>query len=185
MPYVVSAVNGQHYYGAGLIVDTERGWVVVDRNTVPETIGDAVLTFNGTLEVTAQVAAIHPVHNLAVLQYDPALLGDTPLREAAFAPGPPDTGEEIFLAGFRPDLEPVIRSYEAGELKLINLAPSNFGGFREANLEILEVENADTQISGVLLDSRSRVVALWSSFASDQETAPTKLSPAFRSNMSR
>ena len=175
MPYVVSAVNGQHYYGAGLIVDTERGWVVVDRNTVPETIGDAVLTFNGTLEVTAQVAAIHPVHNLAVLQYDPALLGDTPLREAAFAPGPPDPGEEIFLAGFRPDLEPVIRSYEAGELKLINLAPSNFGGFREANLEILEVENADTQISGVLLDSRSRVVALWSSFASGSRNRPNEI----------
>ena len=175
MPYVVSAVNGQHYYGAGLIVDTERGWVVVDRNTVPETIGDAVLTFNGTLEVTAEVATIHPVHNLAVLQYDPALLGDTPLEEAAFAPRPPRTGEDIYLAGFRPDLEPVIRSYEAGDMKPINLAPSNFGAFREANLEILEVENADTQISGVLLDSRARVVAMWSSFASGTRNRPNEV----------
>ena len=175
MPYVVSAVNGQHYYGAGLIVDTERGWVVVDRNTVPETMGDAVLTFNGTLEVTARVAALHPVHNLAVLQYDPAQLGDTPLKAAVFAPRTPRTGEDIFLAGFRPDLEPVIRSYEAGDLKLINLAPSNFGAFREANLEILEVENADVQISGVLLDSRSRVVALWSSFASGSRNRPNEI----------
>ena len=166
MPYVVSAVNGQHYYGAGLIVDTERGWVVVDRNTVPETIGDAILTFNGTLEVTADVAYIHPVHNLALLKYDPALLGETPLRAASFAPRPPRTGEDIYLAGFRPDLEPVIRSYEAGDLKPINLPPANFGSFREENLEILEVDNADEQISGVLLDSRGRVSALWSSFAS-------------------
>ena len=175
MPYVVSAVNGQHYYGAGLIVDTERGWVVVDRNTVPETMGDAVLTFNGTLEVTARVAAIHPVHNLAVLEYDPALLGDTPLRAAVFAPRAPRAGEEIFLAGFRPDLEPVIRSYEAGDLKPINVMPSNFGGFREANLEILEVENADVQISGVLLDSRARVAALWSSFASGSRNRPNEI----------
>ena len=175
MPYVVSAVNGQHYYGAGLIVDTERGWVVVDRNTVPETMGDAVLTFNGTLEVTARVAAIHPVHNLAVLQYDPALLGDTPLRAAVFAPRAPRAGEEVFLAGFRPDLEPVIRSYEAGDLKPINVMPSNFGGFREANLEILEVENADVQISGVLLDSRARVTALWSSFASGSRNRPNEM----------
>ena len=166
MPYIVSAVNGQHYYGGGLIVDAERGWVVVDRNTAPETIGDAVLTFNGTLEVTAELAYIHPVHNLAVLKYDPALLGDTPLKAAAFAPRPPRPGEEIFLAGFRPDLEPVIRSYQAGELKPINLAPSSFGAFRESNLEILEIDNADQQISGVLLDSRGRVSALWSSFAS-------------------
>ena len=175
MPYVVSAVNGQHYYGAGLIVDTERGWVVVDRNTVPETMGDAVLTFNGTLEVTARVAALHPVHNLAVLQYDPALLGDTPLRAAVFAPRAPRAGEEIFLAGFRPDLEPVIRSYEAGDLKPVNLMPSSFGGFREANLEILEVENADAQISGVLLDSRARVAALWSSFASGSRNRPNEI----------
>ena len=166
MPYVVAAVNEQHYYGAGLIVDAERGWVVVDRNTVPETIGDAVLTFNGTLEVTAEVAYIHPVHNLTLLNYDPALLGETPLRAASFAPRPPKTGEEIFLAGFRPDLEPVIRSYVAGDLKPINLPPANFGAFRESNLEILEVDNADEQISGVLLDSRGRVSALWSSFAS-------------------
>ena len=166
MPYAVSAINGQHYYGAGLIVDAQRGWVVVDRNTVPATIGDAVLTFNGTLEVTAEVAYVHPVHNLALLKYDPALLGDTPMRAASFAPRPPKTGEAIFLAGFRPDLEPVIRSYEAGDLKPIDLATGNVRAFRESNLEILEVENADEQISGVLLDSRGRVGALWSSFAS-------------------
>ena len=175
MPFVVSAVNGQNYYGAGLIVDAERGWVVVDRNTVPETIGDAVLTFNGTLEVTARVAAIHPVHNLALLQYDPALLGGTPVRAATFAVGPPRPGEAVFLAGFRPDLEPVIRSYEAGELKLINLAPSNFGAFRQANLEVLEIENADAQIAGVLLDSRARVVAMWSSFASGTRNRPNEV----------
>ena len=166
MPYVVSAVDGQHYYGAGLIVDAERGWVVVDRNTAPETVGDAVLTFNGTLEVAGELAYLHPVHNLALLKYDPALLGDTPLKAASFAPRPPKAGDEVFLAGFRPDLEPVIRSYEAGELKPINVSPSNFGAFRESNLEILEVDNADQQISGVLLDSRGRVSALWSSFAS-------------------
>ncbi|WP_446830727.1 trypsin-like peptidase domain-containing protein [Candidatus Foliamicus sp.] len=166
MPYVVSAVDGQHYYGAGLIVDAERGWVVADRNTVPETIGDAVLTFNGTVEVTAKVAYLHPVHNLVVLQYDPELLGATPLKAASFATRAPKPGEQIFLAGFRPDLEPVIRSYEAGELKPINVAASSFGAFRESNLEILEVDNADRQISGVLLDSRGRVSALWSSFAS-------------------
>ena len=175
MPYVVSAVTGKNYYGAALIVDAERGWAVADRNTVPETIGDAVLTFNGTVEVGAEVAYIHPVHNLVLLTYDPALLGDTPLRSASFAPRPPKTGEKIHLAGFRPDLEPVIRSYEAGDLKPINLPRSNFGAFRESNLEILEVENADEQIAGVLLDGRGRVSALWSSFASGTGNRPSEI----------
>lgn len=175
MPYIVSAVSGQHYYGGGLIVDTGRGWVVVDRNTAPETIGDAVLTFNGTLEVTAELAYIHPVHNLAVLKYDPALLGAMPLKAASFAPRAPKPGEEVFLAGFQPDLEPVIRSYEAGELKPISLEPSGFGAFRESNLEILEIDNADEQISGVLLDSRGRVSALWSSFSTGSGNRPREI----------
>ena len=175
MPYVVSGVNNRHYSGAGLIVDTEKGWVVVDRNTVPETIGDAVLTFNGTLEVTAEVAYIHPAHNLAVLRYDPALVGDTPLRAASFAPRPPKPGEDIFLAGYRPDLEPVIRSYEAGDLKPIDLPPHSFGAFRESNLEILEIDNADQAISGVLLNPRGQVTALWSSFASGSENRPGEM----------
>ena len=155
MPYIVSNVGGRPYVGAGLIVDAQRGWVVVDRNTVPEALGDAVLTFNSTLEVTAEAAYIHPVHNLAVLKYDPALLGDTLLRAAPFSSRLPEPGEEIFLAGYRPDLEPVIRSCEAGNSILVS------------NLELLEVNNAGEPLAGVLLDSQGDVIALWSGFGAE------------------
>ena len=42
MPYTVSGVADRHYYGTGLIVDRERGLVVVDRNTVPVAMGSQV-----------------------------------------------------------------------------------------------------------------------------------------------
>ncbi|HLF09770.1 MAG TPA: trypsin-like peptidase domain-containing protein, partial [Gammaproteobacteria bacterium] len=45
MPYTVSGVADRYYYGTGLIADAERGWVVVDRNTVPVAMGDVRLTF--------------------------------------------------------------------------------------------------------------------------------------------
>ena len=51
MPYTVSGVSEQHYYGTGLVVDAERGYVVVDRNTIPEAIGDVRMTFGGSLEI--------------------------------------------------------------------------------------------------------------------------------------
>ena len=164
MPFVVSGVSTRHYRGAGLIVDAERGWVVVDRHTVPETTGDAVLTFNGTMEVAARVAHIHPVHNLALLQYDPAPIAETPVRNAEFAPRLPRPGEDIYLAGLRQDLEPAIRSYVASDVEFINLPLSNFGAFRESNLEYLAVDNADEDLSGVLLNSEGEVCALWVEF---------------------
>ena len=40
MPYSVSGITERSYYGTGLIVDAERGLVVVDRNTVPAPLGD-------------------------------------------------------------------------------------------------------------------------------------------------
>ena len=82
MPYTISGVAERHYYGTGVIVDAERGFVVVDRNTVPESMGDVQITFGGNLEVPGRVAYIHPTHNLALVAYDPKLIGDTPVRAA-------------------------------------------------------------------------------------------------------
>lgn len=171
MPFPVSGADPGRHFGAGLIVDAKRGWVVVVRNTVPETIGDVVLTFSGTMEVMAEVTHIHPIHNLALLKYDPTLLGGTQVREATFAPSVPRAGEEILLAGFRPNSDLVFRSYEAGDLRLVDTASNPLGAYRESNLEILEVNNADASISGVLLDSKGRVSGLSSSFhsGSDQQ----------------
>jgi S1-C subfamily serine protease len=82
LPYTLSGVGDRHYYGTGLIVDKERGYVLVDRNTVPIAIGDVSVTFAGSLEVKGRVEQLHPLHNYAIVSYDPASIGDTPVREA-------------------------------------------------------------------------------------------------------
>ena len=45
----------RHYYGTGVLVDKNRGLIIVDRNTVPVAIGDIRLTFAGSLEVPGKV----------------------------------------------------------------------------------------------------------------------------------
>ena len=98
MPYTVSGVSERHYYGTGVVLDAERGFVVVDRNTVPEAMGDVSLTFGGELEIPARVAYVHPTHNLSLLQYDPALVGDTPVASVRWIAAA-DTGRRALGCG--------------------------------------------------------------------------------------
>ena len=82
MPYAISGVTERNYHGTGLIIDAERGLVITDRNTVPVSIGDVRLTFAGTIEIPGKIVYVHPLHNLAVIQYDPKLIGSTAVRAA-------------------------------------------------------------------------------------------------------
>ncbi len=93
MPYSVSGITERNYHGTGLVVDAQRGLVVVDRNTVPVAVGDVTITFAGTVQVPGRVVYIHPQHNLAVVAYDPKLIGTTPVKSAKLAPRELSAGE--------------------------------------------------------------------------------------------
>jgi S1-C subfamily serine protease len=165
MPYTISGISDSHYYGTGVIVDADRGFVVVDRNTVPEAMGDVRMTFAGELEVPATVRYVHPSHNLALLEYDPALIGDTPVRSAKLATTPPGQGESVWVIGLRPDHKLIYRQTEVASVDPAFLPLSRTMRFRETNLEVLHLVNGPGDVDGVIVDKRGRVTALWSSFA--------------------
>ena len=165
MPYTISGIGERYYYGTGLIVDAERGFIVVDRNTVPEAIGDVRITFAGELEVEGKVEFIHPLHNLALLSYDPALIGDTPVRSAELLTRMPDPGDPLWVVGLRGDSKLVYQAAEVASIDPVLLPLSRTMRFRETNLEALNLINGPGDVDGVLVDARGRVIALWSSFA--------------------
>jgi S1-C subfamily serine protease len=174
MPYTISGVAERHYYGTGLIVDAERGFVAVDRNTVPESMGDVQITFGGNLEVPGRVAYIHPTHNLALLAYDPALIGDTPVRAAQLSDRLPQPGEDVQVVGMRSDFRLVYRTTEVASVEAVHYPLSRTIRFRETNVETLDLVNGPDDIDGVILDRRGDVVALWSSFAYQGSGEPTQ-----------
>ncbi|MGI9291471.1 MAG: trypsin-like peptidase domain-containing protein [Gammaproteobacteria bacterium] len=165
MPFTVSGISDRHYYGTGLVVDTERGLVVVDRNTVPEALGDVRLTFAGSVEVTGKVEFIHPQHNLALLSYDPASIGDTPVRAASFGKTDQQPADKLLAVGLRADSTVVSQSVEVASWKPAYYSLSRSMRFRESNLETLSLVTQPKDIDGVLADNGGRIVALWSSFA--------------------
>ncbi len=165
MPYTVSGVSEKHYHGTGVIADAELGWVVVDRNTVPVAMGDVRLTFAGSLEIPGHVVFIHPLHNLAVVGYDPALIGATPVRSADFVDRRLKPGDELWVIGLKGDSKLQMQSTAVASVSAANFALSRTLRFRDANLETVAVVNAPSDYDGVLVDSRGGVVSLWSSFA--------------------
>jgi S1-C subfamily serine protease len=165
MPYTISGVAERHYYGTGVIVDAERGFVVVDRNTVPESMGDVQITFGGNLEVPGRVAYIHPTHNLALVAYDPKLIGDTPVRAARLSTKLPQPGDAVQVVGLRGDFKMIYRTTEVASVEAVQYPLSRTIRFRETNLETLDLVNGPDDIDGAILNGSGDVVALWSSFA--------------------
>jgi len=175
MPYTVSGVSDRHYYGTGVIADAERGWVVVDRNTVPVALGDVRLTFAGSLEIPGSVEYIHPLHNLAVVSYDPALIGDTPVKTAEFSTAGVQPGDELEVVGLKADHTLLSQPSEVRAVIAANLPLSRTLRFRDSNLAGITLVNGPDEFDGVVTDLDGRVVALWASFAVQQGRDSTQL----------
>ncbi len=167
MPYSVSGVTEHYYHGTGLVVDAKRGLVVVDRNTVPVSVGDVSITFAGTLQVPGRVVYVHPLHNLAVVAYDPTLVGDTPVRSATLAPGRLQAGENVWVVGMSGDSALHTRATQISSIDPIDLPLSRTMRFRDTNDEVADLVNPPLDYDGVLADQSGDVLGLWSSFAYD------------------
>ena len=165
MPYSVSGITERNYHGTGLIVDAQRGLVVVDRNTVPVAVGDVTVTFAGTVQVPGRVVYIHPQHNFAVVAYDPALIGSTPVRSARLTPRELVAGEPVWVVGLGGDSQLHARGTEIASIDPLELPLSRTMRFRDSNVETVQLVNPPLEFDGVLADKAGNVLGTWSSFA--------------------
>jgi S1-C subfamily serine protease len=165
MPYSVSGITERNYHGTGLVVDAQRGLVVVDRNTVPVSVGDVTVTFAGTVQVPGRVVYIHPLHNYAVVAYDPHLIGTTPVKSARLAPRELAPAESVWVVGLGGDSQMHARATEVASIEPLVLPLSRTMRFRDSNLETVQLVNPPTEFDGVLADKSGNVLGTWSSFA--------------------
>ena len=113
----------------------------------------------------ATVEYVHPLHNLAVVRYDPRQLGDTPVKAVKFAERMPATGETVHVVGLQGDNRVVSQQATVSSIGPVGFPLSRTLQFRDANLEIVRLVNGPADFDGVIVDKRGDVAALWSSFA--------------------
>jgi len=165
VPYRIEGVSAGNFAGAGLVVDAEQGLVLVDRDTVPIALGDATLTFAGSVRVPGQVRYVHPVHNLAVISYDPALLGNTPVASAVLRDAPLERGDKVWQVGLDRDHKVVSIETTIQDVDPLMMGVPDPPQFRDANLSVVDIAEAVPSVGGALVDKKGRVLATWASFA--------------------
>lgn len=167
VPYKIDGAHGRGFSGSGLVVDAERGLVVVDRDTVPVSLAEVRLTFARSISVPGRVVALHPEHGLAVVRYEPELLGDTPVHSARLLAGELRPGDALTLVGFDAAQRLVSRSTEVARVEERGVPLPEPPRFREANVELVFPTEVPDTVGGVLADGKGRVRALWSSISRD------------------
>ena len=173
VPFRTEGVYGTDFRGTGIIVDTDEGLVIADRDTVPISMGDATLTFGGSLEVPAEVVWLHPVHNLAVLRYDPSRVDPAAVQAAELAPRELSSGDAIWQVGLDGRGRVLGRKTEVARVQPLVLPLPSPPFFRDRNIEIIQPQGSAPSMGGALTDKKGRVVALWASFADLSGDSPS------------
>ncbi len=176
MPFSVAGITERNYHGTGLIVDTARGLVVVDRNTVPVAAGDVKIVFAGSVELPGRVEYVHPLHNLSVVSFDPKLLNGTPIRAARLDARELRPGESVTVVGLGGDSRLRSLATSVASIEPVAFPLSRTLQFRDANLEVVSLVNPPTDFDGVVAGPGGVVRALWSSFSAENNRELVQLS---------
>ncbi|ETV90219.1 hypothetical protein, variant 1 [Aphanomyces invadans] len=184
-PFSINSQNMSNYRGTGLVVDASQGFVVVDRNTVTDRLGDVTVTFANTLVVPATVRFVHPVHNFAIVQYDPALIGKTPIQSAKVSRAPLQPSDPVWLVGLMSGVgrnswaELVSRETLVSSVKWISLPMPTPPRYQEHNLEMVQLQDVVTTEGGAVCTPDGSVAAFWASFSFQQQRGNAKVESQF------
>ena len=158
--------------GYGLVINAEKGLVVVSRATVPYDLCDISCTVADKVIVDARVRFLHPIANYAVVQYDASLV-DAPVKSAKLATERIKQGASTMFIGWNQNLRPVAASTTVTEITTVAI-PSNRPSprYRATNVEAITIDTSLSNEcgSGVLVNEDGTVEALWLTYMGDRAT---------------
>ncbi|CAA0841081.1 Protease Do-like 7 [Striga hermonthica] len=170
---MLDGVHSQHFFGTGVIIYHSKtmGLVAVDKNTVAVSVSDVMLSFAAyPIEIPGEVVFLHPVHNFALVAYDPSALGAgaSVVRAAELLPEPAlRRGDPVCLVGLSRSLQATSRkSFVTNPSAALNIGSADCPRYRATNMEVIELDtDFGSTFSGVLTNDFGRVQAIWGSFS--------------------
>ncbi|KAK0100759.1 hypothetical protein ONS95_007209 [Cadophora gregata] len=166
--YVPEYLNGSDYTprpSVGIVIDAEIGVVLVSRATVPHALCDIALTIADSIIVDGEVLFCHPLHNYALIKYDPMLVM-APLQSVTLSPINLEQGKSLHFVGFKDNNigGPVCTQTTVTDVYNLQLAGNlDRPKLRAMNSEAVKVNTglADECGSGLMIDDDGVVQAFW------------------------
>ncbi|KAI8970390.1 trypsin-like cysteine/serine peptidase domain-containing protein [Mycotypha africana] len=170
MPCRLEGFPRNRRQGAGIIVDKERGLVVVSRSTVPTSMGDLTLNIADSIIIPGKVLFLHPTHNFAIIQYDPKLLGETDVLSAPFSDKPLHQGHKVTLVALNHNQRPVCLNTVVTDINFATIPHNNTPRYRGINVDAITLDTplALQCSSGLLADSEGQVQGFWLNFLGER-----------------
>jgi S1-C subfamily serine protease len=163
MPVKLDGFPKNRKWGMGLVIDADKGLVVISRAIVPYDLCDISITIADSIVVEGKVVFLHPLQNYAIIQYDPKLV-DAPVLSAKLSSEEITQGASTYFIGYNRIGRIVHAATTVTEIFAVTI-PANSGAprYRAVNVDAITV---DTSLSGqcgsgVLVAQDGTVQALW------------------------
>lgn len=170
MPVKLDGFPKNRRWGMGLVIDAEKGLVLISRAIVPYDLCDITVTIADSIIVEGQVVFLHPLQNYAIIKYDPALV-DAPVKSARLSSEHLTQGAKTYFLGHNRIGRVVHGATTVTEITAVAI-PANAGAprYRAVNVDAITVDSnlASTCNSGVLVSPDGTVQASWLSYLGER-----------------
>lgn len=176
MPVKLDGFPRNRKWGMGVVIDAEKGLVIVSRAIVPYDLCDISITIADSIIVEGKVVFMHPLQNYAVIQYDPSLV-DAPIKAAKLSTEQIKQGASTYFLGFNQNMRIVVAQTTVTDITAVAI-PANAGAprYRAVNLDAITVDTSlSSQCgSGVLVAEDGTVQALWLTYLGERSASTHK-----------
>jgi S1-C subfamily serine protease len=176
MPLKLDGFPRNRKWGMGVVIDAEKGLVVISRAIVPYDLCDISITIADSIIVEGKVVFMHPLQNYAIIKYDPSLV-DAPVQSAKLSSEYVSQGQSTYFVGFNQNMRIVMAQTTITDITAVAI-PANGGAprYRAVNVDAITV---DTNLSGacgsgVLLGEDGTVQALWLTYLGERSPVTQK-----------